>query len=168
VTIRRVLVTGSRCWPWPGTVCDALTDQRARLGAGDTLIVVVGFDPKRHTPRGVDRFAYEWAHHHEVLPAAEGQACVVAEPHPADWDSCGPGCVLGDTAHRRAAARAAKLGRPVWCPRAGRRRNGEMVAAGADVALAFCLDDSPGTLDCMGRAKAARIPMITWQFYSPT
>lgn len=56
------------------------------------------------------------------------------EPHPADWDL-----------HGKAA---------------GPIRNSEMVALGADLCLAFPLEDSRGTRDCMSKAKAAGIPVI--------
>ena len=58
---------------------------------------------------------------------------VAEEPHPADWDGFGNG--------------------------AGPKRNAEMVAAGADFAIAVhrCLDRSRGTRDCVTRAIAAGI-----------
>lgn len=55
------------------------------------------------------------------------------EEHPADWD---------------------RLGKS-----AGPRRNAEMVAAGAEVCLAFVMPDSVGTLDCIRRARDAGIPV---------
>lgn len=56
------------------------------------------------------------------------------EHYPADWD-----------AHGRAA---------------GPIRNAQMVSKGADVCLAFPMTGSRGTIDCMRRAKVARIPVI--------
>ncbi len=47
-----------------------------------------------------------------------------------------------------------------WGRSAGVRRNAEMVAAGADVCLAFPLGESRGTRDCMRRAKAAGIKVV--------
>lgn len=55
------------------------------------------------------------------------------EAHPADWDRHGKG--------------------------AGPRRNAEMVAAGADVCLAFPIGASPGTRGCIRLAKQAGIPV---------
>ena len=46
--------------------------------------------------------------------------------------------------------------------KAGPLRNTEMVAAGADVCLAFPLPGSIGTHDCIRRAKAARIPTYVY------
>ena len=42
---------------------------------------------------------------------------------------------------------------------AGPIRNQRMVDLGADVCLAFPKDDSRGTLDCIRRARAAKIPV---------
>jgi hypothetical protein len=42
---------------------------------------------------------------------------------------------------------------------AGPRRNAAMVAAGANVCLAFPLGESRGTRDCMRRAEVAGIPV---------
>jgi hypothetical protein len=60
------------------------------------------------------------------------------EPHPANWS----------------------LGRG-----AGHMRNQHMVDLGADICLAFPLDDSRGTWDCVRRARAAGIPVeiIPWR-----
>lgn len=58
---------------------------------------------------------------------------LTAERHPADWDRHGPG--------------------------AGPVRNREMVAAGADVCLAFPRPSSAGTWDCVRKAAHAGIPV---------
>lgn len=67
--------------------------------------------------------------------AAERFAASVAgvenEPHPADWNKHGKG--------------------------AGMIRNSEMVAAGADICLAFPAPDSRGTIDCLTKAWKAGI-----------
>lgn len=60
---------------------------------------------------------------------------VYEEPHPALWDIDG-------------------------YPQAGPMRNQRMVDLGADICLAFPLDGSRGTRDCMRRAKAAGIPVL--------
>ena len=55
---------------------------------------------------------------------------------------------------RRFAAKWKELGK-----RAGPERNQRMVNAGPDVCLAFPLPGSHGTIDCMRRAYAAKIPV---------
>jgi hypothetical protein len=45
---------------------------------------------------------------------------------------------------------------------AGGIRNAHMVKLGADICLAFRLDGSPGTGDCMRRARKAGIPVEPW------
>lgn len=50
--------------------------------------------------------------------------------------------------------------------RAGHDRNQHMVDLGADVCLAFQLDDSRGTADCIRRARAAGIPVEIHRAYS--
>jgi endonuclease YncB( thermonuclease family) len=46
---------------------------------------------------------------------------------------------------------------------AGFIRNGEMVAEGADICLAFPYGMSPGTRDCIARAQAAGIPVRIYE-----
>lgn len=46
--------------------------------------------------------------------------------------------------------------------KAGPLRNAEMVAAGADICLAFPLPGSIGTHDCIRRARAAGIPTYVY------
>lgn len=70
--IGRVLVTGSRDWPWPGTVHSALNYAFSQFAG---LTVVHGA-----CPVGGDRFAEEW-----VTLAQRAGLAVVSEPHPADW-----------------------------------------------------------------------------------
>lgn len=66
----RVIVTGSRHW----RNRDKIVDRLAEL-PGDTIIVV-GFDPEKNKPDGVDRIAYQEAQ----------KLGLIVEPHPALWD----------------------------------------------------------------------------------
>ena len=70
-----MIVTGSRGWTDRGRISDRL----ARL-PGDTVIVV-GYNPEKDTPKGVDRIAYQEAQKLGLL----------VEPHPANWDLHGKG-----------------------------------------------------------------------------
>lgn len=113
----RVLVTGSRHW-----YCLSIADRIVRKLTqrhGD-VVIVHGAAP------GVDS---------AFASAAEINSNVVQEPHPADWNSFGPG--------------------------AGPRRNQEMVDLGADICLAVHSDltNSKGTKDCVRRAIKAGIPV---------
>lgn len=72
----RVLVTGSRDWPRPQMVADALDALLATLTPGDTLTVVHGA-----AGRGADLDAKKWWY------LNRRDSPVEHEPHPADWDS---------------------------------------------------------------------------------
>lgn len=76
----RVLVTGSREWPDPGSVYAELDRELERMPAGSTLTVVHG-----DAPAGADRFAADWVEFRKA-GAPSGGVTIVAEPHPADWD----------------------------------------------------------------------------------
>jgi hypothetical protein len=114
--------------------------------------------------------------YHGAAPGGDAIASVVARrlgwlqrPFPADWAAHGREC--GTTALEHAAAE----GRARWCPgvgrcpRAGTRRNDDMVAAAvAAVAdgsatrvrlAAFPGPTSSGTRHCMGAAARAGIPV---------
>jgi YspA, cpYpsA-related SLOG family len=67
----RVIVTGSRGWTDRGRI----TDRLALLNP-EGCVIVVGYDPERDRPRGVDRIAYQEAQKLGLL----------VEPHPANWD----------------------------------------------------------------------------------
>jgi YspA, cpYpsA-related SLOG family len=66
----RVLVSGSRRWPWPGTV-EAVLDRLA-AGHGDQLVVIEG------AARGADYAAHLWCERHG-LPAHRHRC------YPVDW-----------------------------------------------------------------------------------
>lgn len=70
----RVLVTGSRYWPNPQTVHNALDD--AYLNATSRPFIVVHGDCRT----GADRYAHLWA------VAAAATCNVIEEPYPADWN----------------------------------------------------------------------------------
>lgn len=137
--MKRLLVTGSREWTDREKIVTEL--ERARVELGDNTTLVHG------DARGVDRIAAHLWHCTWGLPA---------EDYPADWrgpcrDSCAPN-------HRRARS----VGAPKICPAAGMYRNAEMVALGADLCLAFILDESSGATGCARLARKAGIPVRTF------
>ena len=83
-------------------------------------------------PKGADAIAQNWA-----LSAQYASSCgaVTPEPHPAIWRPDG-----------------------AFDKTAGFRRNAEMVAAGADLCLAFIRDGSRGASHCADLAEKAGIP----------
>jgi hypothetical protein len=137
----RILVTGSRGWADVGAVWRALHDVIRAIGDA-TPVIVHG-----HCGRGADQHADEYARTY-------GIDC---ERHPADWRSCGSLCP--PRPHRK--TRADRGGD--YCPLAGHARNQHMVDLGADVLLAFVLDDSKGANDCARRALNASIPTIRYE-----
>lgn len=82
----RVLICGSRRWPWPATVASALDRLTTRYG--DRLVVIEG------AASGADRAAHDWcnarglgAERHRCFPVdwqAERRA------RPKDWRATGP------------------------------------------------------------------------------
>lgn len=127
---------------------EAFADSRAMLFMSWYRILITG---SRHwSDRDTIEVAVYWASLHAngrvvvVHGAARGADTLAAdaarrlgldvEAHPADWQ---------------------RFGRS-----AGHRRNAEMVAAGADICLAFPLGESPGTRGCMALALAAGIPVV--------
>lgn len=131
--MKRLLVTGSRYWTNQDIIRTALADAREQLG--DATILIHG------DARGADRIAAHLWHCEWML---------AAESYPADWTGpCAPDC---PSQHRQWNARNQN-----YCPRAGYRRNAEMVALGPVLCVAFILDRSAGATGCARMAKAAGI-----------
>jgi hypothetical protein len=141
----RILITGSRTWRNPASIAEALDARLDALPASGALTVVVGYDPDRRYPPGVDEFVYEYCESIAEFAERVGKTLAV-ETHPADWKR-----------YRR---------------RAGHIRNAEMVNLGAAECLAFVdwCDDrrcpkrgqhgSHGAVGCAGLADKAGIPVV--------
>lgn len=127
----RILITGSRDWFDIDTIAFALQNVTEGVDVTDVTVVHGG-------ARGADHAA-------DVSAKRLGFA---VEEHPAQWDSCGSGC--GPTHWRY------RLNKP-YCPRAGYIRNAHMVSLGADVCLAFILNESKGATMCAKLADDAGI-----------
>src|SRR4051812_27606870 len=128
----RIIVTGDRNWYAPELAEQVLNRLLARYGPG--LVIVHG------GATGIDRSFAE----------ACGELGVEQEAHPARWEELDvPEAVI----------RYDKRNRP-YNANAGPIRNAEMVAAGADLCLAFhrAISSSKGTKDCARRAIESGIP----------
>lgn len=153
----RVLGTGSREF----TDIDAI-----RVGLGSaisaalctvdwedhaSLVTVVHGNAYKGADRLIDRVAREFGCHVEKVDAPwDGPCC---RPEKLDPLTDKPWCTPG---HRKPR----KHGEGTYCPKAGHRRNQEMVRRGANTAVAFPLGPSRGTRDCMARIRAAGIELV--------
>ncbi len=126
----RIIVTGDRNWYAPDLAEQVINRLLVRYGPG--LVIVHG------AATGIDRSFAE----------ACGEIGVDQEAHPARWD---------ELDHPEAAIRYDKRNRP-YNANAGPVRNAEMVAAGAEMCLAFhrAIGVSKGTKDCTRRWPSPR------------
>lgn len=134
---RRIVVSGSRDWPYPSVIVDVLDRQLAEAG---TLIVVHG-----DASSGADRLARDWARIH--LYAED-------EPHPAKWNVHAADCA---PYHSPTESR---------CRGAGIRRNHEMVDLGANLLIAFRHNHSRGTTDTIEYAATRKLPTLTYDVFT--
>lgn len=69
----KIVTTGSRTWTDESKIKKVLQDWDRKYGS--ELTVVVGYDPIKKTPSGVDRMVYKWCKH----------LCIRIITEPADW-----------------------------------------------------------------------------------
>ncbi|MEV7264687.1 SLOG family protein [Micromonospora aurantiaca] len=141
----RVLIASSRDWPQPARVHDALQECANALQPGQRLTVVHG-----HSRKGADASADTWAWwaHRFHLPVDK------PERWPAAWSApCRSTCPARP--HRRDDPRGHTV-----CPMAGYYRNEEMVAAGADLCMAFMVPGDRAPEQLVRVARAAGIDVI--------
>lgn len=171
---RWTLVTGSRTWTNPAPIAADLDARLDAVPAGGSLVVVVGYDPERQYPPGVDELAYEYCESVAEFAERAGKSLIV-ETYPVDWQApCRAECDHGPRPRNRRGQE--------YCPAAGDYRNARMVQAvaaamaqGADgECLAFvdpCVKprcrrpkphDSHGAADTIARADAAGIEVRRW------
>jgi hypothetical protein len=131
----RILVTGSREWNSYLDVYNAIRLHATDADKDSDVTIVHG------GARGADTFAGQVAR----------DLGMVEEPHPANWDSCGPEC---NRTHKRQRPNG-----DWYCPRSGFVRNAEMVSLGADICLAFYKGASKGTDMCAKLANKSGIPL---------
>lgn len=159
----RLLVTGSRGWSDTDRLRVELDAMALfAVGADATELVVVHGACYPATDRPTGRRPHEsadWLAHLWVT-LLDHPLPVRPEPHPVNWTArCRPQCHSG---HRRGP-----VGRSI-CPAVGNYRNQLMVDLGADQGLAFLLDRSVGTRDCIGRMNQAGIPVRRVEATTPS
>lgn len=124
--IKRILITGSRTWPKPAWVMEAIVDYMTEHFAEGVSFVVVQGEAK-----GADLFAKDAA---KALKEVGWPITYERHPvSPRDWKT-----------HGR---------------KAGYLRNKKMVDLGADVCLAFILNQSKGATMCRDLAARGGIPV---------
>lgn len=139
----RILITGSRDWPDPSVVWEAIEQTISETRATDVMVV-------HGKARGADDFASRFVTMFKARLASCGIR-IDEEPHPAEWEApCRITCKPGHRKYRNGTT---------YCPAAGNYRNIEMVEAGADVCLAFIHNESRGASMCATVAELAGIPV---------
>lgn len=134
---KRILITGSRDWGDRQTISHRLYD----VTGGDVRDVVIIHGANYDRPESADLLAQQLAN----------RLFIPTEPHPADWPTCAPDC---NPSHRKTNRRGQE-----YCPKAGMRRNAEMVNSGPIWAcLAFIRNRSAGATGCAALAEKAGIP----------
>jgi hypothetical protein len=133
-------LTGSRTWPDLRLLEDTLLDVwHDALQDG-----FEGIELMHGCAEGADAIGDAWAIRHGVP----------RRRRPADWNGpCADACPPG---HRRRNRRGIE-----YCPLAGHRRNQQMVDEGPLLLVAAHHNGSTGTADCIRRAEAAGIPVLT-------
>lgn len=168
MTVRCVLVTGSREWTDVWAVKEAL-DGAVREAVDDgvtELLVRHGAcyprpdpDTGRRPFKSADYLAHLW-----IARFAACQPITITEQRrPADWTGrCRPTCDTKKIRRGRAVRdhRRIRADGKSTCPEAGKYRNADMVREQPRPyrAYAFSLDKSPGTVDCVRNIRGASIP----------
>jgi hypothetical protein len=140
VSLALIGLTGSRTWTDVPLLEDTLLlTWHDALQDGYT-----GIELLHGCADGADTIAGQWARRNGLL----------VRERPADWEGpCGPECPPG---HRRRNRRGTE-----YCPLAGPRRNQRMVDEHPLLFVAAHHRGSSGTADCIRRARAANIPVLT-------
>lgn len=148
-----ILLAGARDLTEPGIVPGTLADIALNIADGPTII--------RHGacpgPRSADQAASEW------INSIGNRYGMTEDPMPADWDHCAPNCPTNPEHRRR--KKPGDVAHPglleTYCPAAGPRRSGLMVAKlpRPEWMVAFPEPGRPnyGTRSCARLAEAAGI-----------
>lgn len=155
----KILGTGSRIWYDETRVKSVFNELNGRILKDPELGKVREYDQilfiHGACPSGFD---------HMGAAVAAGLGWAV-DPHPADWDHCDSRCPRA-AGHRR-VKKLDDADHPgeseTYCPRAGMRRNAEMVALKPDLCVGFIRGFSIGTNGCLQLAENAGVAVIRLQ-----
>lgn len=168
MTQRCILVTGSRAWTDVWAVKDALDAAVAETAADGVTELIVRhgacypiFNPDlgRLPFKSADYLTHLWIARY----AGEQPITITEQARPADWTGpCRPSC---NTKPRRGQVRAHRGIRgdgKTTCPAAGIYRNMDMVLEQPQPyrGLAFLLDKSSGTSNCVKKMREFSIPVV--------
>lgn len=146
----RILMTGSRGWEDTDAIRKAILIaveyiKSKRSEKGDFTPVEFSDITLIHgTAAGADVLAGEVAK----------DLGMMIEEHPADWQKHNDDCPDVKPPYKSCWQGKER------CSRAGHRRNQEMIDSGADVILAFILNESPGATGCLKLAHKVHMPSI--------
>lgn len=162
-----VIFTGSKLWEEKTVVWNMLDDTyqcalREQENMPDKYRAHFPFDVgielfNGECDTGADLFAKQWYEY----AIKEGYQ-VTYRPFPAQWRLCSDMCPP-DFVQKKQHFKHRRYGQfGEYCPTAGMKRNRDMIQAAEleahkhyvpGVCLAFCLNDSPGTINCARLAK---------------
>lgn len=162
-----VILTGSKLWKDKTVIWNKLEETYEYALEQQELIPKkyrkhfpfdVGFEMfNGECEQGADLFATQWYEH-----VSKMEYKVTYRPFPAKWNLCSDMCPP-DFVQKKYHFKHRRWGQfGEYCPTAGMKRNRDMVEEAVlespkhyvpGICLAFCLDDSPGTLNCGRLAK---------------
>ncbi|MEE4419596.1 hypothetical protein [Streptomyces bugieae] len=146
-----ILLAGARYLTEPGIVPGTLADIAFNIAEGP-VVIRHGACPGENS---ADQTASDW------INSIGNRYGITEAPMPADWDNCTANCTPGNRRRKKPGDTAHPGLLDDYCPAAGPRRNGGMVAKQPrpEWMVAFPEPGQPnyGTRNCMRLAKQAGI-----------